>query len=278
MTLLQLQERTYSKFGKIILSNLSTFLPPPSPVRYPPLLWYFHLTTDWNFLQNLTDIIWTGAAERIPKDCRRRLSIFTPLPTVLCGPGSSVGIATDYRLDRPGSNPGGDDIFQTIQTGSEAHPTSCKMGTMSFPGLKCGRGVLLTTHPLLVPRSWKSTAIPLGHTGPVTRKIYLYLTLSTVLLLSSPPWPTSTGPKCYILAIIWVFHTFITSNLRVRIMVNEWDADHDGSSVNASWFYSLRSCSYLRLDWGRYVCSVFLKTSFPLPVSDREVAISVQEH
>ena len=28
-----------------------------------------------------------------------------------CGPGSSVGIATDYRLDGPGSNPGGDEIF-----------------------------------------------------------------------------------------------------------------------------------------------------------------------
>ena len=29
------------------------------------------------------------------------------------------------------------------------------------PGVKCGRGVLLTTHLLLVPRSWKSRAIPL---------------------------------------------------------------------------------------------------------------------
>jgi len=28
-----------------------------------------------------------------------------------CGPGSSVGIATDYGLDGPGSNPGGDEIF-----------------------------------------------------------------------------------------------------------------------------------------------------------------------
>jgi len=27
-----------------------------------------------------------------------------------CGPGSSVGIATDYELDGPGSNPGGDEI------------------------------------------------------------------------------------------------------------------------------------------------------------------------
>ena len=29
-----------------------------------------------------------------------------------CGPDSSVGIATDYGLDGPGSNPGGDDIFR----------------------------------------------------------------------------------------------------------------------------------------------------------------------
>ena len=35
-----------------------------------------------------------------------------------------------------------------VQTGPGAHPASCKMGTGSFPGVKCGRGVLLTTHPL----------------------------------------------------------------------------------------------------------------------------------
>ena len=29
------------------------------------------------------------------------------------GPGSSVGIATDYGLDVPGSNPGGDEIFRS---------------------------------------------------------------------------------------------------------------------------------------------------------------------
>ena len=28
------------------------------------------------------------------------------------GPGSSVGIATDYGMDGPGSNPGGDEIFR----------------------------------------------------------------------------------------------------------------------------------------------------------------------
>jgi hypothetical protein len=35
------------------------------------------------------------------------------------------------------------------------------MGTGSFLGVKYGRGMLLTTHPLLVPWSWKSRAIPL---------------------------------------------------------------------------------------------------------------------
>jgi len=33
----------------------------------------------------------------------------------LCGPGGSVGIATDYGLDGPGSNPGGDEIFRLFR-------------------------------------------------------------------------------------------------------------------------------------------------------------------
>ena len=77
-----------------------------------------------------------------------------------CGQGSSVAIATDYGLDGPGSKkkiPVGT-RFSALQTGPGAHPASCNG---SFPEVKCGRGVLLTTHPLLVPRSWKSSAIPL---------------------------------------------------------------------------------------------------------------------
>ena len=30
----------------------------------------------------------------------------------MCGPGSLVGITTDYGLDGPGSNPGVDEIFR----------------------------------------------------------------------------------------------------------------------------------------------------------------------
>ena len=51
--------------------------------------------------------------------------------------------------------------FSPVQTGPGAHPASCKIGTGSFPGVKFGRGVLLTTHPILLPRSWKSRAITL---------------------------------------------------------------------------------------------------------------------
>jgi hypothetical protein len=40
-----------------------------------------------------------------------------------------------------------------LQTSSGAHPASCTVGTGGpFPGVKLGRGVMLTTHPHLVLR------------------------------------------------------------------------------------------------------------------------------
>jgi len=88
------------------------------------------------------------------------------LSVCFCGPGSSVGIATDYGLDGPGIESRWGRDFPPVQTGPGAHPASCTMGTGSFPGVNCGRGVLLTTRPLLAPRSWKSRAIPLPPSGP----------------------------------------------------------------------------------------------------------------
>jgi hypothetical protein len=54
-------------------------------------------------------------------------------------PGSSVGIATGYGQDGPGSEkttPVGARFFAHVQTGHGAQPASCTMGTGSFPVVK----------------------------------------------------------------------------------------------------------------------------------------------
>ena len=61
-------------------------------------------------------------------------------------PSSSVGIATELRAGRSAIESRWGRDFSPVQTGPVAHPASSKMGTGSFPGVKCGRGVLLTTH------------------------------------------------------------------------------------------------------------------------------------
>jgi hypothetical protein len=67
--------------------------------------------------------------------------------------GNSVSIVSAYRLD---------DIFDPRQRQSilplafvsrpTEHPIQWVPGIL-FPGVKCDRGVTLTTHPHLVPRS-----------------------------------------------------------------------------------------------------------------------------
>jgi len=84
-----------------------------------------------------------------------------PIHKTGCEQGSWVAIATDYGLDGPGSNPGGDEIFCQYRPAlGHTHP-SVQWGTGSSPEVKCGRSVTLTTHPILVPQSWNSRAIPL---------------------------------------------------------------------------------------------------------------------
>jgi hypothetical protein len=84
----------------------------------------------------------------------KEVEIINNLIISRCGPGSSVGIATGYGLDGPGiESRWGARFSAPIQTDPGAHPASCTMGTGSFPGVESGRGVTLTPHPLLVPRS-----------------------------------------------------------------------------------------------------------------------------
>ena len=86
--------------------------------------------------------------------------------TAGCWPGNSVGTATDYGLIGPGTESRWGRDYPPVQTGPGSHPAFCTMVTGSFPGVKRGRDVLLTTHPLLALRSWKSRAIPLPPSGP----------------------------------------------------------------------------------------------------------------
>ena len=101
------------------------------------------------------------AMENLMGNKNKCTSIKTQAYPYICGSGSSVGIATGYGLDVQGSNFGGERFSAHVQTGPGAHPASCTMGTGFFPGVKSGRGVTLTPHPLLVPWSWMSRAIPL---------------------------------------------------------------------------------------------------------------------
>ena len=89
-----------------------------------------------------------------------------------------------------------------VQTGPGAHPASCTMGTGSFPGVKSGRSVTLTPHPLLVPWSRKSRAIPLlplwvvrpvQSLSDCTRVHFTYLTFTLYILVWLHTLPDTLG-------------------------------------------------------------------------------------
>ena len=107
------------------------------------------------------------------------MSHFNVAPCISVGPVAQSLQLLIYRAGRSGDRiPVGRD-FPPVQTSPEAHPPSCTMGTGSLPGVKYGQGVLLTTHHLPVPWSWKSRAIPLptlwATTGSLTGTLYLFL-------------------------------------------------------------------------------------------------------
>ena len=92
--------------------------------------------------------------------------------TDLTWAGSSVGIETGYGLDGPGMESWWGRYFPPVQTGPGAHPASCKIGTLSFPGVKCGCW-RLTPSSVAVMEEWSCTSThPLGHTGPVMGSLF----------------------------------------------------------------------------------------------------------
>jgi len=66
--------------------------------------------------------------------------------------GQSSRYSDWLRAGRSGHrNPVGARFSAPVQTGPGTRPASCTMRAGSFPGVKSGRGVTLTPHPLLVP-------------------------------------------------------------------------------------------------------------------------------
>jgi hypothetical protein len=109
----------------------------------------------WSFRRGFSDVIITRKLEKEP--------------------GSSGSTVSDYGLDDRAigvRSPAGAKDFSSslcVQTGSGAHPASCTMGTgVLSPGVKRGRGVTLTTHPHLVPRSWMSRS----HTSSPPKRLH----------------------------------------------------------------------------------------------------------
>ena len=73
-------------------------------------------------------------------------------------------LATDWTVR--GSNPGGGEIFRPSRPPLGPTQPSVQWVPAYSRGVKCGRGVTLTTHTLLVPKSWNNRAIPLPPSGP----------------------------------------------------------------------------------------------------------------
>jgi len=116
-----------------------------------------------------------------------------------------------------------------VQTGPGAHLASCTMGTGSFPGVKSGRGVTLTPHPLLVPWSRKSRAIPLlplwavrpVQSLSVCTRVHFTFTLGVRRpdTVQINPLNAELNPICYLLALLGAHRFLHVSRIRVKSLI-----------------------------------------------------------
>ena len=95
----------------------------------------------------------------LPSSLTSSCHLFLGLPLNLSR-DSVVSIATRYGLEGQGIESRWGEFFRTYPDRLRGPPSLLYNGYRVFPGGKGGRGVMLTTHPILVPRLRKSWAIP----------------------------------------------------------------------------------------------------------------------
>jgi hypothetical protein len=103
---------------------------------------------------------------------------------------------------------------------------SCTMGTGSFLGVKSGRGVTLTAHPLRVPLSRKGRAIPPPHGPCDLYRATLPVQGCTLPPLSLIPWRFALWSCSWLHfnSILYVVFTydydvFLCQNLRALLLL-----------------------------------------------------------
>jgi len=160
------------------------------------------------------------------------------------------------------------------------------MGTRSLTGVKSGRSVTLTPHPLLVPWSWKSRAIPLIPYGPYG--LYRASVPVQVCTLPYPPPPVSAdidsagnftfSVPCIIIQLLQFeatnVHNFIkitlllqhTSSYMLRALLVLHHGEHNCKKLLFNIFCMQHGCRKLLHDkhfthWGAAenlsVCNIF---------------------
>ena len=96
----------------------------------------------------------------------------------VCGPGSSVGVATELRSGRSGDRIPVGTRFFACPDRPWGPPSLLYNGYRVFPGGKVRPGRAADHSPpssALVMEEYSYTSTdPLGHTGPVTGSLYLY--------------------------------------------------------------------------------------------------------
>jgi len=125
------------------------------------------LSLQWK--SNKYYILWVGVCSLRYSACKAHapyfhlwpMRLYNSFPHYLMGrvAQSVQRLATGWTVR--GSNPGEGAIFRTCPDRPWGPPSLLYNEYRVFPGVKSGRGVTLTPHPLLVPWSRKGRAIPL---------------------------------------------------------------------------------------------------------------------